>query len=61
MQIDLVVIDGDGLETNKQSLNVMVYPAIMGEHSSKLKHLLWIIPLIIFIVIYSYVKRRCPE
>ena len=35
--------------------------SFMEEHSGKLKHLLWIVPLILIMVGYSYLKRSCPE
>jgi hypothetical protein len=32
----------------------------VAEHSEKLQHLLWIVPLLLFGVGCSYMKRMCP-
>ncbi len=33
----------------------------VAEHSGKLKHLQWIIPVVLIMIVYYYLKRRCPE
>ena len=35
--------------------------SFVEEHWEKLKHLLWIIPVIAVMILYYYLKRRCPE